>query len=33
VTTGHDVAPNQFGRVWLFSYRLTRPAWAATWRG
>ena len=26
VTTGRDVAPNQFGRVWLFSYRLTRPA-------
>jgi hypothetical protein len=26
VTTGHDVAPNQFGRVWLFSYRLPRPA-------
>jgi hypothetical protein len=26
VTTGRDVAPNQFGRVWLFSCGLTRPA-------
>ena len=26
VTTGRNVAPNQFGRVWLFSYSLTRPA-------
>ncbi len=26
VTTGHDVVPNQFGRVWIFSYGLTRPA-------
>lgn len=28
VTTGCDVIPNQFGRVWLFSYRLTRAAQA-----
>ncbi len=26
VATGRDVAPNQFGRVWLFSCGLTRPA-------
>jgi hypothetical protein len=26
VTTGRDVAPNQFGRVWLFSYGQTRSA-------
>ena len=27
VTTGRDVAPNQFGRVWLFSYGFKRPVW------
>ncbi len=26
VTTGRDVVPNQFGRVWLFSDGRTRPA-------
>jgi hypothetical protein len=33
LTTGHEVAPNQFGRVWLFSDGLTRSARAATSRG
>ena len=27
VTTDRDVTPNQFGRVWLFSYGLTRLPW------
>jgi hypothetical protein len=26
LTTGRDVTPNQFGRVSLFSYNLTRPS-------
>ncbi len=30
VTTGQEVAPNQFGRVWLFSYGLRRPRETAT---
>lgn len=30
VTTGQDVAPNQFGRVWLFSYGPTRPCETAS---
>ena len=33
VTTGRLVAPNQFGRVRLFSFGLTRPAQAGASRG